>query len=198
MLGGTAVRGIECRADWSGLPDWEWAGLPSPGWLARLSHKQRDCHACPAVPCCACAAVLCLLSQVYGGLVEMDFDASHMQLYGHGRYEPMDPCLLPPQPHLQLIYSSAAPSGKDSGSVHSDVRQRWLAGDATVRWARCWTVLGGSGVRSVTLVAALREPHGVPAEQAEMPWHCPRAFPALPADNSCSNWLSWRCRAGRP
>ena len=91
----------------------------------------------PALPPLLLPALPPLLLQVYGGLVEMDFDASHMQLYGHGRYEPMDPSLLPPQPHLQLIYSSAAPSGKDSGSVHSHVRQRWLAGDAAVRWVCC-------------------------------------------------------------
>ena len=97
-----------------------------------------------ATDCCLLYLFLYFFLQVYGGLVEMDFDASYMQLYGHGRYKPMDPSLLPPQLHLQLIYSSAAPSGKDSGSVHSDVKQRWLAGDAIVRWARCWKVLGNT------------------------------------------------------
>lgn len=68
--------------------------------------------------------------QVYGGLVLMSFDPAHMQQHGRGRYRSLDPAVLPP---LQVIYSAAGPSGKDSGAVHSDVRQRWLAGDAGIR-----------------------------------------------------------------
>lgn len=62
----------------------------------------------------------------------MDFSQAAMRQRGYGRYESLDPALLPP---LHLIYRRAAAPGKDSGRVHSDVKQRWLAGDESVRWA---------------------------------------------------------------
>jgi glucuronokinase len=55
----------------------------------------------------------------------MDFSQA-----GQERYQSLDSSLLPA---LHLIYRPAAPSGKDSGSVHSDVKRRWLEGDASVR-----------------------------------------------------------------
>ncbi|KAK9828127.1 hypothetical protein WJX81_008100 [Elliptochloris bilobata] len=61
--------------------------------------------------------------QVYGGVVYMDFQRSLMEERGHGRYEALDPALLPP---LWLVHA-ADPS--DSGRMHSDVRRRWDAGD---------------------------------------------------------------------
>lgn len=67
--------------------------------------------------------------QVYGGLVTMDFDPEFMELHGHGKYLSFNPDLLPP---LYIVYRTS-PSGKDSGSVHSSVKQRWAAGDSTVR-----------------------------------------------------------------
>ncbi|CAK0783514.1 hypothetical protein CVIRNUC_006713 [Coccomyxa viridis] len=67
--------------------------------------------------------------QVYGGLVYMDFARESMQRHGHGRYESLEPELLPP---LWLIYCN---SPSDSGKVHSDVRQRWHQGDRTVHEA---------------------------------------------------------------
>ncbi|KAI3433636.1 hypothetical protein D9Q98_003445 [Chlorella vulgaris] len=63
--------------------------------------------------------------QVHGGLVAMDFSQA-----GQERYQSLDSSLLPA---LHLIHRPAAPSGKDSGSVHSDVKRRWLEGDASVR-----------------------------------------------------------------
>ena len=121
------------------LPGQVWNGLlyPKPG--VRLSATAVWAYlparppACPPAHMPATQYLLRLPLQVYGGLVSMDFNVPHMQRYGHGRYEPLDPSLLPPQPLLQLIYSSSGPSGKDSGRVHSDVKQRWLAGDETVR-----------------------------------------------------------------
>lgn len=65
--------------------------------------------------------------QVYGGLVFMDFNKSHMDKLGHGIYTQMDISLLPP---LYLIY---AENPSDSGKVHSTVRQRWLDGDEFIR-----------------------------------------------------------------
>ncbi|KAL4430862.1 hypothetical protein ABPG75_006118 [Micractinium tetrahymenae] len=70
--------------------------------------------------------------QVYGGLLFMDFSpALDGSRPGCGRYEALDPGLLPP---FHLIYDACPPAeGKDSGAVHSDVRQRWLAGDEEAR-----------------------------------------------------------------
>lgn len=56
-----------------------------------------------------------------------------------GRYQALDPGLLPP---LHLIYDASPPAqGKDSGAVHSDVRQRWLAGEEQARWGRAAPVM---------------------------------------------------------
>ena len=54
---------------------------------------------------------------------------------GGGRYTSLDPVMLPPRGQLHLIFSAAAPSGKDSGGVHRSLRQRWLDGEAGVRCA---------------------------------------------------------------
>lgn len=69
--------------------------------------------------------------QVYGGLLHMNFDPAYLSAHGHGRYQSLDPALLPP---LHLIYPASPPAaGKDSGVVHSTVKQRWLAGDEESR-----------------------------------------------------------------
>jgi glucuronokinase len=65
-------------------------------------------------------------SQVYGGVVYMDFDQQHMQATGCGRYTSLSPALLP---RLWLIWCD---NPSDSGKVHSTVKQRWLAGDAAI------------------------------------------------------------------
>lgn len=68
--------------------------------------------------------------QVYGGLLYMDFSPA-LAGSAQGRYQALDPGLLPP---LHLIYDASPPAqGKDSGAVHSDVRQRWLAGEEQAR-----------------------------------------------------------------
>ena len=67
--------------------------------------------------------------QTYGGCVYMDFSRDLMERSGHGRYEPVDPRLLP---GLYLAYISE-PS--DSGVIHNDVRFRWEKGDPVVREA---------------------------------------------------------------
>lgn len=64
------------------------------------------------------------VAQIYGGLIFMDFSVP-----GRPAYESLDPGLLPP---LHLVYR-AAPSGKDSGGVHSDLAQRWEQGDAQLQ-----------------------------------------------------------------
>ena len=62
--------------------------------------------------------------QTYGGLVHMDFSPLAM---GHkrGLYTPLDSALLPP---LYLAYD--AHTGSDSGTAHSTVKDRWIAGYA--------------------------------------------------------------------
>jgi glucuronokinase len=74
-----------------------------------------------------CAASVLPVPQVYGGVVCMDFDQQHMEASGCGIYESLDPALLP---RLWLVWCD---NPSDSGRVHSTVKQRWLAGDASVR-----------------------------------------------------------------
>lgn len=65
--------------------------------------------------------------QAYGGLVYMDFDADYMEEHGHGRYEPLDPDILPP---LYIAYR--ADLAEESSIAHINVRQRYAEGDPTV------------------------------------------------------------------
>ncbi len=65
--------------------------------------------------------------QTYEGLVYMDFERAHMEAHGHGRYEPLDPGVLPP---LYLAYRSDL--SEISGIVHSNLRARWDRGDMDV------------------------------------------------------------------
>ena len=67
--------------------------------------------------------------QTYGGVMYMDFDRALMETRGYGRYERIDPELMPP---LFLAYV-LDPS--DSGKIHSDVRRRWNEGDPEVHHA---------------------------------------------------------------
>jgi len=64
--------------------------------------------------------------QAYGGLVFMDFERTHLEATGRGKYERLPLELLPP---LWLAYL-ADPS--DSGKIHSTVRARFDEGDAAV------------------------------------------------------------------
>ena len=66
--------------------------------------------------------------QTYGGCVYMDFDRNHLEEYGYGRYEPVDPALLPP---LYVAYRDVLSEGTEV--VHNDLRQRWERGDQDVR-----------------------------------------------------------------
>jgi glucuronokinase len=60
------------------------------------------------------------VAQAYGGLTFMDFA-------GPGRYDPLDPLLLPP-----LVVAWRAETATDSGPLHSDLRARFARGDAAV------------------------------------------------------------------
>lgn len=71
--------------------------------------------------------------QVYGGLVYMDFDKDYMAAHGHGRYENLEPELLPP---MFLAWDTHC---SDSGKIHSTVRHRFEEGDWQVHQAmRNW------------------------------------------------------------
>lgn len=67
------------------------------------------------------------VAQAYGGLVSMDFDPGHVAEHGYGRYEPLDPGLLPP---LFLAWLPAA--AQPSTLAHADVRGRHARGEPEV------------------------------------------------------------------
>lgn len=67
------------------------------------------------------------VAQVYQGLVFMDFDRVLMERQGFGRYEELDPALLPP---LYIAYRSALSQGSEV--LHSDLRGRYTRGEPQV------------------------------------------------------------------
>jgi glucuronokinase len=65
------------------------------------------------------------VAQVYGGCVYMDFDPEILGRTGAGRYERLDPALLPP------LYVAYKPSlGKVSGRVLNEIKAKFDRGDA--------------------------------------------------------------------
>lgn len=139
-------------------------------WCRPRVLSARPAAACPGPT--PCRSLPCRPSQVYGGVVHMDFTAGVMQERERGAYTSLDPSLLPP---LHIIYRADGAPGKDSGGVHSDVRQQWLAGNTTVRrgplpWRPCGAVLGT-------------------CRNKPAPSHHHHAGTA------CGNWRQWRRRA---
>jgi len=65
--------------------------------------------------------------QVYEGCVFMDFDRELLESRGYGRYEPIDPGLLP---RLFVAYREDLAEGSEV--VHNNIRERWNRGDAEV------------------------------------------------------------------
>jgi len=65
--------------------------------------------------------------QVYEGLVYMDFDRDLMKRQGYGRYEELDPTLLPP---LYIAYRTELAEGTEV--FHNNIRSRWEQGDSVV------------------------------------------------------------------
>jgi glucuronokinase len=65
--------------------------------------------------------------QTYGGLMYMDFAPGLLDQQGHGIYEQLPVCLLPP------LYIAYADAPSDSGAVHSGIRYRYDQGDPEVR-----------------------------------------------------------------
>jgi glucuronokinase len=65
--------------------------------------------------------------QVYEGLVYMDFNRTLMEQRGYGEYERLDPGLLP---SMYVAYRTSLSEGTEV--FHSNVRERWNAGDPQV------------------------------------------------------------------
>lgn len=65
--------------------------------------------------------------QAYEGCVFMDFDKEFMQANDRGRYEAIDPSLLP---NFYIAYKTAL--SKVSGAVHNPIKERFEAGDPLV------------------------------------------------------------------
>lgn len=65
--------------------------------------------------------------QVYEGVVFMDFERALMESQGHGRYESLDPALLPP---LYMAFDRNRAEGSER--VHNTVRARFDHGDTVV------------------------------------------------------------------
>lgn len=90
--------------------------------------------------------------QSYQGLVYMDFDREIMQKQGYGRYEELDPAILP---SLYIAYRTDLSEGSEV--PHNDLTQRFLRKEPEVLEAvKFWAALtdkvragleGGNGVR---------------------------------------------------
>ena len=65
--------------------------------------------------------------QTYQGLVYMDFSKEIMDRQGYGNYERLDPALLP---QVYIAYRTSLSEGTEI--FHSNVRERWRAGDPEV------------------------------------------------------------------
>jgi glucuronokinase len=83
--------------------------------------------------------------QAYEGLVYMDFDKELMESRGYGNYERLDPALLP---NVYLAYRTSLSEGTEV--FHSNVRERWRAGDADVVNAmRTWASYAEQGRKAL-------------------------------------------------
>lgn len=67
------------------------------------------------------------VAQVYRGLVYMDFNRELMERQGYGKYEALDPTLLPP---LYVAYRSDLSEGSEV--FHNDMKTRFRQGDPDV------------------------------------------------------------------
>lgn len=65
--------------------------------------------------------------QVYEDCVFMDFDETYMNEHGHGRYEELDPGLLP---NLYIAYRTGLAEGSEV--FHNTIRERWQHNDPVV------------------------------------------------------------------
>ncbi len=83
--------------------------------------------------------------QAYEGLVYMDFARELMESRGYGEYERLDPALLP---NVYVAYRTSLSEGTEV--FHSNVRERWRAGDPQVVEAmRTWADYAEQGRRAL-------------------------------------------------
>ncbi|MCE5306402.1 MAG: hypothetical protein LLG20_02055 [Acidobacteriales bacterium] len=81
------------------------------------------------------------VTQVYEGLVYMDFSKDLMERQGYGAYETLDSSLLK---NVYLAYRTSLSEGTEV--FHSDVRSRWQAGDpAVVKAMQTWAGYASEG-----------------------------------------------------
>lgn len=77
------------------------------------------------------------VTQVYQGVVYMDFDRALFERQGYGRYEPIAPALLPP---LYIAYRTDLSEGSEV--FHNNIRERFERGEPEVLEAmRFWADL---------------------------------------------------------
>jgi glucuronokinase len=65
--------------------------------------------------------------QMYQGLMYMDFARQHMESQGYGKYERLNPALLP---NVYVAYRTSLSEGTEI--FHNNVRERWRRGDSEV------------------------------------------------------------------
>jgi glucuronokinase len=85
------------------------------------------------------------VAQAHGGLTFMDF-AGAGSADVHGRYESLDPALLPP-----LLVCWRTDAASDSGPIHSDLRERFTRGDWFVRDGLASAAAAGRDARAALL-----------------------------------------------
>ena len=85
------------------------------------------------------------VAQAYQGLVYMDFDQSLLKSRGYGRYEPIDPALMPP---LYIAYRTDLSEGSEV--FHNNIRDRFNNGDKEVVEAmRFWAGLTDQALAAI-------------------------------------------------
>jgi len=76
------------------------------------------------------------VTQVYQGLMHMDFSKAHFRRQGYGQYEALDPKILP---HLYIAWRSSSAEGSEV--FHNDIRERFDKNDKEIllaieRWKK--------------------------------------------------------------
>lgn len=93
------------------------------------------------------AGLMDRVTQVYDGLVYMDFERQYVSEHGHGRYERMDSGLLMP---MFVARDPNYRKPEDSGGVHVSIRERWKRGDEDVHAAMAeLAVIAEDGVKAL-------------------------------------------------
>jgi glucuronokinase len=85
------------------------------------------------------------VTQIYEGLVYMDFAREYLESRGHGEYERLDPGLLP---STYVAYRTSLSEGTEV--FHNNVRERWRAGDPEVVQAmKTWASYAEQGREAI-------------------------------------------------